>query len=92
MASEIQDPSELSTDELVAAMERDEAEGAEFLSPREFAQLIGVQPQLVYYYIRQGKIEAMPCICGRKVVNVAAAREFFDNKGKQVDTRPDPTE
>lgn len=67
----------LSTEEALAAMERDEAEGAVKLSPREYALLRGKKPQLVYYYIRKGKLELEQCICGRNVIDVEAADTFF---------------
>lgn len=67
----------LSTEELLAAMERDEADGAIKLSPREYAILRGKKPQLVYYYIRRGKLTLEECICGRGVIDVEAADKFF---------------
>jgi hypothetical protein len=36
-----------------------------------------VQPQLVYYYLRTGKIKEEICICGRKVIDVQSADEYF---------------
>jgi hypothetical protein len=67
----------LSTDELIEAMERDEAEGATKLSPREYGRLKGIKPQLVYYYIRTGKLTLEVCICGRHVIDVESANAFF---------------
>lgn len=55
----------------------DQAETVGFLTPREYAKLRGMQPQLVYYFIRTKKIEVELCKCGRKVVNVETADEFF---------------
>lgn len=68
----------LSTDEALAAMERDEADGAVKLSPREYALLRGKKPQLVYYYIRKNKIQLEQCICGRNVIDVEATDKFFN--------------
>ncbi len=79
----------LNTDELIAAMERDEVEGATHLSPRDFAKSIGVAPQLVYYYIRTGKIEATTCLCGRKVIEVEQARQVFESRGSYINKEPD---
>jgi hypothetical protein len=67
----------LGTEDLLAAMERDEAEGATKLSPREYALLRGKKPQLIYYYIRHGKLKKEQCICGRSVIDVAEADIFF---------------
>jgi hypothetical protein len=78
-----------STDELLAQMAKDEAEGATKLSPREYGLLRGIKPQLVYYYIRTGKLELEHCICGRKVIDVAAADEFFKGKEQGVQASDD---
>lgn len=65
----------MNLDDLFDEMQEDELHDAEFLSPREYAKLRGMAPQLVYYYIRTGKIEKQRCICGRPVVRVQAADE-----------------
>jgi DNA-binding CsgD family transcriptional regulator len=70
----------LSTEELLQAMERDEAEGATKLSPREYGLMRGIKPQLVYYYIKRGKVKLEHCICGRNVIDVEAADAFFKPK------------
>lgn len=63
----------------------DQAEIVGQLTPREYAQLRGMAPQLVYYYIRQGVLETFLCLCGRKVINVAksdqALAERKDKRG-----------
>lgn len=43
----------------------------------EYARKRNLQAQLVYYYIRTGKLPDEDCICGRRVVDVKAADEFF---------------
>lgn len=74
-------------DDLIAKMERDEYEGAEKLSPIDFARYQEMSPQMVYYYIRNNVVEVEVCICGRKVVDVEAAREAIrtrqNNKGRK---------
>lgn len=75
-------------DELMRQMEEDEladkAEHVTKLTPVEYAKLrSGLQPQLVYYYIRTGKIKQETCICGRKVIDIKAADEFFASKDKK---------
>jgi hypothetical protein len=52
------------------------------LTPREYGRLRGIQPQLVYYHIRNKHIELELCICGRKVIDVKAADEYFANLWK----------
>jgi hypothetical protein len=83
------DEPELNTDELVAQMERDELADAALLTPRDFAKVIGVQPQLVYYYIRTKKLDVVVCQCGRKCVNVEAATKFFNERNQEVRKEPD---
>jgi hypothetical protein len=54
---------------------------AESMSVREYATLRGLQPQLVYYYIRSERITQRPCgECGRKVIDVAEADAIFVKK------------
>jgi hypothetical protein len=78
----------LSTEELLEQMERDEAEGATKLSPREYGLSHGIKPQLVYYYIRKGELKLENCICGRHVIDVATADEFFKGR-KDGSTNPE---
>jgi hypothetical protein len=53
------------------------------MTPREYAkyrsQATGtiVQAQLIYYYVRQHKIELDTCECGRRVIDVKLTDEFF---------------
>lgn len=71
------------TDELFELMARGENEGAEKLSPREYGKLRGITPQLVYHHIKAGHIKKETCICGRSVIDVAAADEYFNNRKKK---------
>lgn len=52
-------------------------QGSAKMSVREYAKFKKEQPQLIYYYIRQGYIKEEPCICGRKVVDVKSADEYM---------------
>ena len=52
------------------------------LTPREYAQLRGMAPQLIYYHLRQKHFEIEICICGRKVVDVKTVDEFFEGRKK----------
>lgn len=72
-------------DELIAKMEADELEGAPYLTPRDFAKMVGDSPQLVYYHIRQKHIKKTRCVCGRTVINVEEAKAFWETlkKGKK---------
>jgi len=69
-----------STDELVKQMQHDELDGAEKLSIRDYARMRSMQPQLVHYYISQGRLKPETCICGRKVLDVKDADDFFATK------------
>lgn len=50
------------------------------LTPREYGRLRGMQPQLVYYHIRNRHITLELCICGRKVIDVGLADKFFEEQ------------
>jgi RecA-family ATPase len=79
---------DLNTDQLIARMEADELEGAEKMSPRDWARMRSISPQLVYYHIRQGHIKMEKCNCGRNVIDVEAADTFW--KGKESkDKKPE---
>ena len=67
----------LSTDQFIEQMKRDELEGATKLSPRDYGKLRGISPQLVYYHIREGHIKWSHCECGRKVIVIDEADEYF---------------
>lgn len=77
-----------STDELMRQMELDEledrAETITKLSPREYGKMRGIAPQLVYYHMRNGKIKKEQCICGKTVIDIDAADQFF-KKGEYAD-------
>lgn len=79
----------MSAEELQQQIEADELADAEWLKPRDFAKSIGVTPQLVYYYVRTGKIESQQCLCGNKVINVKQAREVFESRGQEISKEPD---
>jgi hypothetical protein len=66
-----------STDELMARMELDELEGATKLSPRDYGKMRGIKPQLVYYHIREGHVKMEKCLCGRNVIDVDLADQYF---------------
>ena len=72
------------TDDLIAQMERDELDGPPKLSPVDYGKLRGIKPQLVYYHIRQKHITTSHCNCGRKVIDVKEADEFF-KKGEYAE-------
>jgi hypothetical protein len=82
------------TDELIAAMELQELDGATHLPVKEFALLVGESPQLIHYYVRTGVLKKEPCQCGRPVLAVEASREALaTQKAKQRrGIRPEPDE
>lgn len=80
------------SDELIKQMELDELSDATKLTPRDYGKLRGHAPQLIYYYIRTGKLDVEKCLCGRKVIDVADADAFFESrkkKGSGVSVEPD---
>jgi predicted site-specific integrase-resolvase len=54
------------------------------MSVAEYAKRLGLQPQLVYYYIRKGRIKKHPCgECGRDVIDVSDADAIFNPSEKE---------
>lgn len=41
------------------------------LTPREYAKLRDISPQLLYYYIKQNVLILEYCACGRKILDVS---------------------
>lgn len=60
-------------DDLFDRFDKFELEGRSKLTPREFARLQDMAPQLVYYYIRNGVLTTEECLCGRRVLDVEAS-------------------
>jgi hypothetical protein len=56
------------------------------MTPVDFARAYGkgLQPQLIYYYIRTHKLAQVHCDCGRKVIDIIEATEFFDSLEKKT--------
>jgi hypothetical protein len=77
-------------DELMKKMELDDLDGVTKMSPRDYGKLRGISPQLVYYHIREGRIDKERCECGRSVIDVDRADAHF-KKGK-YDGRTDSEE
>jgi hypothetical protein len=75
-------------DELMAQMAADELQDRLELTSKmsvvEYARAKGEQPQLLYYYIRTGKIEVERCICGRKVIDVKSADAFLAERDRKA--------
>jgi hypothetical protein len=46
----------------------------------EYARAHNMQAQLLYYYVRAGHIKQELCICGRKVIDVASADAYLQQK------------
>jgi hypothetical protein len=56
----------------------DQAETIGKLTPREYAKIRNMAPQLVYYHLRNKHIELELCICGRKVIDVKKTDDYFE--------------
>lgn len=80
------DEERMNTDDLFAEMEADEL--ADRLheqtkaSPIEYARSHGIKPQIVYYWIRSGKLEKESCVCGRSVIDIKAADAIRNGKSR----------
>lgn len=81
----------MNTDEFIAQMEQDELLGATKLSPRDYGKLRGMAPQLVYYHLRQGHLDEERCECGRKVIDVKKADDYFGQKSTLAEGVPQET-
>lgn len=71
---------------------QEQADEVGFLTPREFAKLIGIAPQQVYAWIRKGVIQDERCKCGRRVVEVTKAKALVEERSRaraSLDTRSD---
>ncbi len=55
----------------------DDYEGATKLPPIQYAKMRGMYPQKVYAAVRNGKLKTHWCDCGRKVVIIEEADEYF---------------
>lgn len=78
----------MDSDELLRQILEDElADQAELgkMSPREYAKLKGIAPQLVYYWARAGHVKVENCICGRKVIDVASADAYLSERAANKD-------
>lgn len=64
-------------DDFIRQAEEDELQDAVQLPPIQYAKLRGIYPQKVYAAIRNHKLQAIHCLCGRKVVVIADADKFF---------------
>lgn len=72
------------SDELFEQMKRDELSDASKLTPIEYGRLRGIKPQLVYYHLRthndptkEKHIRLERCLCGKAVVDVKLADQYF---------------
>lgn len=74
----------MSIDDVIRQMEEDEkADRLELqtkATPIEYGRLRGIVPQKIYYHIRNRHIEVEECVCGRKVIDIAAADAYFGLK------------
>lgn len=65
----------MNLDDHIQEVEEFEYEGAEKLSPIEYARYKGMRPQMVYYYIRNKVLTTEVCACGRRVLDVEHSDE-----------------
>jgi hypothetical protein len=89
----VDEPRIESEEDLELAEILDQAQEVGKLTPREYAKARGMNPQLVYYYIRSGALKTERCICGRTVLDVRTADQTLQTKAATrpgvLDTRTD---
>lgn len=86
-----------SIDDLIHQIEEDElqdqletakeAPSLVAMSPVNYAKARKIAPQRVYGAIRNGRLEKKLCLCGRTIIDVAAADEYFgfaERKGEEI--------
>jgi hypothetical protein len=74
-------------DDFIEQMKLGDLEGASKMAPIPYAKSRGIYPQKVYAAIRKGKVAAQHCDCGRTVIVVEEADEYFklgDYRTKEV--------
>jgi hypothetical protein len=64
-------------DDFIRQAEEDERSDATKLPVIQYAKMRGMYPQKVYAVIRKGKLKEHWCDCGRKVVIIEEADEYF---------------
>lgn len=72
----------MNIDDFLRDVEAFDREGAEFMTPVQYAKVRPVQAPQVYGWIRTGKITWKHCECGRKVINVQEVDDLLRSKGK----------
>lgn len=72
----------MNIDDIVKDMEAFDNEGAEFMTPVQYAKVRPVQAPQVYGWMKSGKINWQRCQCGRKIINVQEVDDFLRSKGK----------
>ena len=79
LSDEMQALKSISVEEL-----EEQAEEIDYLTPREFAKLLGIFPQQVYSHIRKGVYEAERCKCGRVVICVSKAKQALARRDREL--------
>lgn len=64
-------------DDAIKEMQLGDLEGATKMSPIDYAKLRGIYPQKVYGALRNHKLKDTKCDCGRRVIVVEEADEYF---------------
>lgn len=63
--------------------ENDRIEATNKATPIDYAKSRqGISPQIVYYHVRRGNLKMHKCDCGRNVIDVKEADEFFKNQSR----------
>jgi len=68
---------------------KEQAELVGYLTPREYAKIRGMSPQLVYYHLRAGTIKDERCKCGRRVISVREADEALSKAARRRAGEPE---
>ena len=63
---------------------QEQANEVDFLTPRDYARLKGVAPQMIYYHIRTGTLETFHCACDEKSLTSKKATTVYRRRRKHV--------
>jgi hypothetical protein len=78
-------------DDLIRQIQEDEnadkVETTTHATPIEYARARGMAPQTVYYALRNhgDQLQTEDCKCGRRVLDISKADEYFKSKQKKPD-------
>lgn len=75
-------------DQLIESMMAFDQEGQEYMTPVAYAKIRPVHAPYLYSLIKNGKLLATICQCGRKVLNVKETDIYFSGRRPDWPVKP----